>query len=166
MIAFIAANLPIILLFITGIALLVLEAFMPGFGLPGISGIVVEVITLVLTWQQHGPLATLGMLLIVLSVLAIAVSMSLRSITRGKLSQSKLINRETESNAAGYRTAEDLNVFLNREGQTTTILRPTGMAEFDGVKLNVVSDGEYLPVGTKVRIVRVEGSRILVRTVG
>lgn len=166
MIAFIAANLPIILLFIIGIALLVLEAFMPGFGLPGLSGIVVEVITLVLTWQQHGPLATLGMLLIVLSVLAIAVSMSLRSITRGKLSQSKIINRETESNAAGYRTAEDLNVFLNREGQVTTTLRPTGMAEFDGVKLNVVSDGEYLPVGTRVRIVRVEGSRILVRTVG
>ncbi len=166
MIAFIAANLPIILLFIVGIALLVLEAFMPGFGLPGISGIVVEVITLVLTWQQHGPLATLGMLLIVLSVLAIAVSMSLRSITRGKLSQSKLINRETESTAAGYRTAEDLNVFLNREGQVTTTLRPTGMAEFDGVKLNVVSDGEYLPVGTKVRLVRVEGSRILVRTAG
>ncbi len=166
MIAFIAANLPIILLFLTGIALLVLEAFMPGFGLPGISGIVVEVITLVLTWMQHGPLATLGMLLIVLSVLAIAISMSLRSITRGKLSQSKLINRETESTAAGYRTAEDLNVFLNREGQVTTTLRPTGMAEFDGVKLNVVSDGEYLPAGTRVRIVRVEGSRILVRTVG
>ena len=164
MLELLAANLPILICFIIGVGLLVLEAFMPGFGVAGLSGVVLEIITLVLTWMQHGPMATLGMLLIILSVLAIAVSISLRSVTKGKFSKSRIILREQESNQEGYRSSQDMDVFLNKEGVTTTVLRPTGMAEFDGVKLNVVSEGEFIPAGTAVRIVRVEGSRIVVHT--
>ena len=165
MLEFIAANLPILICFLIGIGLMVLEAFMPGFGLPGISGIILEVVAVVLTWMNHGPVAALGMTLIILSILAIAISMSLRSAANGKLSRSKLVLNDTESNEAGYRSTEDLDVFLGKEGVTTTVLRPTGMAEFDGVRLNVVSEGEFIQSGTQVQIVRVEGSRILVRTI-
>ena len=165
MLEFIAANLPILICFVIGIGLMVLEAFMPGFGLPGISGIILEVVAVTLTWMNHGPMAALGMTLIVLSILAIAISMSLRSAANGKLSRSKLVLNDTESNEAGYRSTEDLDVFLGKEGVTTTVLRPTGMAEFDGVRLNVVSEGEFIQSGTRVQIVRVEGSRILVRTI-
>ena len=165
MLEFIAANLPILICFVIGIGLMVLEAFMPGFGLPGISGIILEVVAVALTWMNHGPMAALGMTLIVLSILAIAISRSLRSAANGKLSRSKLVLNDTESNEAGYRSTEDLDVLLGREGVTTTVLRPTGMAEFDGVRLNVVSEGEFIQSGTRVQIVRVEGSRILVRTI-
>ena len=166
MLEFIAANLPILICFLIGIGLMVLEAFMPGFGLPGISGIILEVVAVALTWMNHGPVAALGMTLIILSILAIAISMSLRSAANGKLSRSKLVLNDTESNEAGYRSTEDLEVFLGKEGVTTTVLRLTGMAEFDGVRLNVVSEGEFIQSGTQVQIVRVEGSRILVRTIG
>lgn len=164
MLEFIAANLPILICFVFGVALLVLEAFMPGFGLPGISGIVLQVVAVALTYMSHGPVAALGMTLIILSIVAVAISVSLRSATKGKLSRSKLVLKETESNEAGYRSTEDMEIFLGREGVTTTVLRPTGMAEFDGVRLNVVSEGEFVPSGERVQIVRVEGSRILVRT--
>ena len=165
MLEWIAVNLPLLVCFLVGIGLLVLEAFMPGFGLPGISGIVMEIVAIALTWVNHGPVAALGLTIIVLSLIAIAISMSLRSATKGRLSRSKIILKERESNEAGYRSAEDMQVFLGKEGETTTVCRPTGMAEFDGVKLNVVSEGEFLPVGTRVRIVQVEGSRIVVRVI-
>lgn len=165
MLEWIAVNLPLLVCFLVGIGLLVLEAFMPGFGLPGISGIVMEIVAIALTWVNHGPVAALGLTIIVLSLIAIAISMSLRSATKGRLSRSKIILKERESNEAGYRSAEDMQVFLGKEGETTTVCRPTGMAEFDGVKLNVVSDGEFLPAGTRVRIVQVEGSRIVVRVI-
>ena len=165
MLPWIAENLPILLCGLIGVGLMVAEVFMPGFGLPGIAGIVLQLIAVGLTWVNHGPLATLGMLLVVLSVDAIAISLAMRSATRGKLSKSKMILRETESSDAGYRSNEDLEVFLGKEGVTTTVLRPTGMAEFDGVRLNVVSEGEFVQTGVRVRIVDVEGSRILVRTV-
>ena len=165
MLEWIAVNLPLLVCFLVGIGLLVLEAFMPGFGLPGISGIVMEIVAIALTWVNHGPVAALGLTIIVLSLIAIAISMSLRSATKGRLSRSKIILKERESNEAGYRSAEDMQVFLGKEGETTTVCRPTGMAEFDGVKLNVVSDGEFLPAGTRVRIVQVEGSRIVFRVI-
>ena len=163
---FIAENLPILICGLIGTGLLVVETFIPGFGLPGISGIVLQVIAVTLTWMNRGPMAALGMTLIVLSVDAIAVSLALRSATKGKLSKSKIILHDTESNEAGYRSNEDMEVFLGKEGVTTTVLRPTGMAEFDGVRLNVVSEGEFVQMGVKVRIVSVEGSKVLVRTVG
>lgn len=165
MLDLIAANLPIILCFVFGIGLLILEAFMPGFGAAGVTGIILEVITLVMTWFEHGPLATLAMLLIVLLVLAIAISTSLRSIASGRLSKSALVHSETESNESGYRSLDDLAIFLDHEGVTTSVLRPTGIGDFDGVRLNISSEGEFIPVGTKVRIIKVEGAKILVRTV-
>lgn len=165
MLEFIAANLPILVCFVVGLGLIVLEAFMPGFGLPGIAGVILHVVAVVFTWINHGPVAALGMTIILLSIIAIAISVSLRSAANGKLSKSKIVLSETESNEAGYRSSEDMQVFLGKEGVATTVLRPTGMAEFDDVKLNVVSDGEYIQPGTKVQIARVEGSRILVRAI-
>ena len=162
---FCAENLPIIVCFLAGIGFLILEAFMPGFGAPGITGVILEVITLVMTWFEHGPVATLAMLLIVLLVLAIAISTSLRSITRGRLSKSSLVHSETESNEDGYRSIEDLAVFMDKEGTATTVLRPAGIADFEGVRLNVSSEGDYIPAGTTVRIIKVEGAKILVRAV-
>lgn len=166
MLEFIAANLPILVCLIVGLALLVLEAFMPGFGLPGIAGIILHVIAVVLTWFNHGPVAALCMTVVLLSVIAIAISISLHSAAKGRLSKSRIVLNETESSEAGYRASEDMQVFLGKEGTATTVLRPTGMAEFDGVRLNVVSEGEFIQAGTKVQIVRVEGSRILVHTMG
>lgn len=163
MLELIAANLPIIVCFVIGIGLLILEAFMPGFGAPGITGVILEVITLVMTWFEHGPIATLAMLLIVLLVLAIAISTSLRSITSGRLSKSSLVHSETESNEEGYRSIADLAVFMDREGVASSVLRPTGIADFDGVRLNVSSEGDFIPAGTKMRIIKVEGAKILVR---
>lgn len=165
MLDFIAANLPIIICFVIGVGLLITEAFMPGFGVAGITGVILEIIALIMTWFEHGPIATLAMLLIVLLVLAIAISASLRSITSGRLSKSSLIHSATESNESGYRSVDDLTVFMDREGVATSVLRPTGIADFDGVRLNVSSEGDYIPAGTKVRIIKVEGAKILVRAI-
>ena len=105
------------------------------------------------------------MLLIVLLVLAIAISTSLRSFTSGRLSKSSLVHSATESNESGYRSVEDLTVFMDREGVASSVLRPTGIADFDGVRLNVSSEGDYIPAGTRVRIIKVEGAKILVRAI-
>ena len=64
MLELIAANLPILICFLLGIGCLIAEAFLPGFGVTGITGVVLEVITLVMTWFEHGPVATLIVLLI------------------------------------------------------------------------------------------------------
>lgn len=160
---FILANLPIFLCFLLGMGLLIVEVFMPGFGLPGISGIILEVVTIVLTYLWHGGLAALGATLIILAVVAIVVSLALRSVNKGRLSKSPIILNDAEHASEGYTATRDMEVFLGREGVTTTVLRPAGMAEFDGVKLNVVADGEYIPNDVRVTVDHVEGARVVVK---
>lgn len=163
MLAFIAGNLPIILCFLIGIGLLIVEVFMPGFGIAGISGIALEIISIVLTYYRHGGLVALGMTIVCLAVLGITISVAMRSASKGRLSKSSLILTESETVERGYTATKDMEIFLGKEGVTTTVLRPTGMAEFAGVKLNVTADGEYIPKDTKVKVVLVEGSRVVVR---
>lgn len=165
MLDFIVTNLPIVICFLLGIGLLVAEVFMPGFGLPGISGIILEIACIVQTYLKHGGLAALGVTILTLAVIGITISLSLRSATKGRLSKSAIILNDTESSAQGYTATRDMEVFLGKEGVTTTVLRPAGLAEFDGVKLNVVADGEYIPKDTPVRIDHVEGARVVVRKI-
>lgn len=158
-------NLPILICFLLGMVFLIIEVFMPGFGLPGISGIIFEIACIVLTYLWHGGLAALGMTLIILAIVAIVTSLALRSVNKGKLSKSDIILNETESPEDGYVASKDMEVFLGKEGVTLTVLRPVGMAEFEGVKLNVVADGEYIAKDENVKVERVEGARVVVRKV-
>ena len=159
---FLATNLPIILLFLFGMGLLIVEAFMPGFGLPGITGSIMEIAVIVLTYIHHGGVAALGVTVCILAIMGIAVSLALRSASKGRLSRSGMVlNDEEDANALDV--SEDLKVFVGKEGVTTTVLRPIGMAEFDGMRLNVESEGEFIPAATPVTVHRVEGRNVIVR---
>jgi membrane-bound serine protease (ClpP class) len=54
--------------------------------------------------------------------------------------------------------------WLGAQGVTLTPLRPAGTGLFRGDRLDIMSEGEYVPAATSVTIVRVEGNRIVVRT--
>ncbi|MFR5795923.1 MAG: NfeD family protein [Christensenellales bacterium] len=58
---------------------------------------------------------------------------------------------------------QDMQVFVGHEGKTLSVLRPSGIGDFDGVRLNVVTEGEFIENGTPIRIVRVEGGKIVVK---
>lgn len=158
---FIALNLPLILCLAVGVALLVLEVFVPGFGLPGISGLILISIGVFMTWYHYGVVAGLAVTLIALAVAGISISVSIKSASTGKLSKSALVLNdviEPEENA-------EMNALLGKEGEALTVLNPSGTAEFDGVRLSVVSEGSYLEKGARVKVMLVEGNRIVVREI-
>ena len=45
-----------------------------------------------------------------------------------------------------------------------TVLRPSGTADFDGEKLDVVSECEYLEKGTSIKVIKIDGRKVLVRS--
>ena len=163
--ALVASHIPALVMLIVGYALLVVEMYVPGFGLPGISGIILEGAAIVLTYLWHGGLAALGVTVLILAIVAVAISLALRSANRGRLSKSNIILKEEETAENGYTatSAADMQVFVGRQGVTTTPLRPTGLAEFDGVRLNVASQGDFIPKDTPVIVDHVEGASVVVR---
>jgi membrane-bound serine protease (ClpP class) len=52
--------------------------------------------------------------------------------------------------------------YLGLEGEATTDLRPSGKGVFGGKLLDVISEGEFIPRGALLRVIRHEGSRIVV----
>lgn len=65
--------------------------------------------------------------------------------------------------AAGYVAGGDFTAVLGRTGTTVSPLRPSGVVEVDGQRLTVVTEGAFLAPGTPIEIIRVQGSRIVVR---
>ena len=152
------ANLPILMCLALGAALMIVEVFLPGFGLPGVSGIVLIGAGTVIIWLKAGALTALATLLVVIAVLAVLISYMMRRATEGG-AHARIFLREKEE----LRSGEDMQVLLGKQGRTTSVLRPAGIGDFDGVRLNVVTEGNFIERDKPIEIVNVDGARIVVR---
>jgi membrane-bound ClpP family serine protease len=168
-----------ILLFILGIALLGIEIFLlPGFGVTGISGVALIVVSLVLVLLEQMPstsqewaqlaaaLTTVGIGLVAGMGLAVAVARYLPSIP---YASRLVLEPPEESDQAGDSglTQEGLqaSALLGKIGVAITTLRPAGKAQFDEEFLDVVAEGDYVNPGARVQIIEIEGNRIVVKEV-
>lgn len=158
MMAMLIANLPILLCLLLGAALMIVEVFLPGFGLPGISGIVLLGAGVVMLWLEAGALIALATLLVVIAALAVLISYVMRRATQG-CAHAKIFLHEKEE----LRGSEDMQVLLGKQGRTKSVLRPAGIGDFDGVRLNVVTEGSFIERDRPIEIVNVDGARIVVR---
>ncbi len=158
--AMIISYLPSIVMLIAGFVLVVVEMYIPGFGAPGIIGLLLLVGGIIVA--KPTPLQALVMVLVIVALLCIALSICIHSASKGRLANSKLVLHDVSTQAQTTET-NDLQYFVGHTGVTKTILRPAGIAEFDGVKLNVVSEGDFIPAGKTIEVERVEGNRIVVK---
>lgn len=150
--------LPAIILLVLGFALVLPEMYLPGFGAPGILGCILLIAGVIAA--RPTPLQALIMAVVIIILLCIALSIFIHSASKGRLSNSRLVLKEV---ATRPENENELRYFIGKTGTTTTPLRPAGIAEFDGVKLNVVSEGEFVEAQRPVTVERVEGNRIVVR---
>lgn len=167
-----------VLLFLLGIVLLGLEIFViPGFGVIGISGIGLILFGLALAtvermpqttgeWTQlAGSLVKFGLSLSGAVVLAFAVGRYLPHIPVAN----RLLLPPPEDDAAedplrAQQAAESL-ALLGAIGTAATMLRPAGMAQFGDKFVDVVTDGAFVPAGARVRVIEIEGYRVVVKEV-
>ena len=161
MLAALSANLLIGLCLLLGAGLMILEIFLPGFGLPGISGLVLLAAGVVLTAVQHGLLMAVVILLVVIALLALVISWVMRSAAKGECRSEIFLNEKDD-----LHSRQDMQVLVGRKGRTTSVLRPAGIGDFDGVRLNVVTEGGFIERNMPIEIVSVDGARIVVRQIG
>ncbi len=143
-----------------GLAFVVFEMFAPGFGAPGTVGLILLIFGVVRTAQNIVQVLILAG--IILFILAIALIVVVRSASRGRLAKTLVLSNSFKKEY-GYSGTEDLKDFLGKSGTASTVLRPAGTADFEGIKLDVVTESEFLPQGTKITVIKVEGRRVVVR---
>lgn len=144
---------------VLGYVLLVVEFCIPGFGVPGVLGVVLAILGIIT--MQPTPMQALIVVVVYVALLGVALAVCLRSAARGRISKSRLVLSDVATHADTPET-NDLNYFIGKTGTAHTPLRPVGIAEFDGVRLNVVSDSDFIDRGAAVQVKCVEGKRIVV----
>lgn len=163
-----------IVLFGIGVLLLLAEIFvLPGFGVAGVSGLVLITGSLLAALVGNvglrfppfealtGAIGTMAVTFVLLFVLIFSLA---RYLPRsGRFNQ--LVLGTELAGVQGYTSADEVPALVGKVGTTLTPLRPAGAADIEGARVDVVTAGEYVAVGTAVQVVRVRGSRVEVRPV-
>ncbi|ADU52257.1 protein of unknown function DUF107 [Thermaerobacter marianensis DSM 12885] len=157
------AGWEVLLLFLVGALLIAVELVMPGFGIFGITGLLAmgAAVVLVTGDVTRGLQALLSGLVVTALVLAVLGRVAGR---RGLWRKLALPTRLSE--AEGFRSTAEDPALVGQRGRALTPLRPAGAAAVGGRRVDVVTEGEYLPAGTAIEIIRVEGRRVVVRAAG
>lgn len=169
-----------ILIFLAGLVLLMLEFFVvPGFGVTGISGIVLILVSLILTlvynvgfkfkfnpeFDASAYVSKMTILVLVSSLAGFFIALWL-----GK----KLILAETRFGSLALRTkmesdqgftSQDMRneQYVGKEGTAQTILRPSGKVNIDGEILDATVEHGFVEAGEKVKVTRFENAQLFVR---
>lgn len=152
----------IITLFVLGVILLFLEIFVPG-GILGTAGVILLAtgIFMVADSTAQGIAYVSSMLL----VLGILIALSFRfPQTKRFWKRLSLTTQQTKS--GGYvAPSQGLESFLGCEGIALSQLRPAGTADFNGNRLDVVTEGGFISKEARIKVIDVEGTRVIVREI-
>ncbi len=169
------AGMEDLLLFIAGIALILVEIFLiPGFGFAGLFGIALVLVSLIGAMTRIVPLpgaawpAWSNFQIPVFNTALALVGAGAGALLLGRfLPRSRLFGKLTlataNSAAVGYTASPDSSALVGQAGTALTPLHPAGAARFGDQHLDVVTSGEFIDAGSPVTIAEAHGNRIVVR---
>lgn len=147
----------VVTLFVLGIVLLILEIFVPG-GILGLFGIIAVITVIMLTVDS------LAQRVFFISLLLLTLAGISFYLTPFIWERFALKTRQAPKD--GYLAPkQSYEVFLNKQGIALCQLRPAGTAEFCGERLDVVTEGAFVTSGSRIKVIAVEGTRIIVRQI-
>ena len=148
----------IIVLLVLGAILMLLETFLPGL-ITGILGFLCWVAAVILAYRDFG-LQTGNLILgVVLVGLVIGVFCWLKFFPESR-SAGRFISRSTVGELGAAKPE-----LLDHTGVAITQLRPSGTAFINGKRVDVVTEGSLIDQGASLKVVAVEGLRVVVRDV-
>ena len=151
-----------IVLLLIGIGLLIVEMITPGLGVPGIAGVVC-LIAVVILQARHSLADALITMTIIVVILLIAGIITFKSFDKGRISNTDLVLKESINENSTSVADEKTRSLIGRRGVTQSELRPVGYGDFDGKRIDIVAEGEFIPKGVTIEIVAVEDLKIKVR---
>ena len=165
-----------ILLFLVGLTLIGIELFViPDFGVIGAAGIICVILSLVLAMQRFvvpsWPWEAEALRMNLLTALAgmgtsILVLILVMWLVPGRSIFDRLTLKTEMKTELGFGTQVVGGKGIEgREGRVITGLRPAGTMQIGDERYSVVTDGEFVPPGGRARVIRVEGTRVVVEPV-
>ncbi|MHC1774453.1 MAG: nodulation protein NfeD [Lentimicrobium sp.] len=165
-----------ILLFIVGVVLVIIELFaIPGFGVAGISGIVLIVTGLTLSMIDNIGFDFTGVPLKVTVIAFFTVIIaSFASLVSSFFITQRLFGHHTmfgdlalmstqQSNEGFVSADKHYTEMMDKTGTTHSILRPAGKVEIEGEVFDAVAESGYIEKGETIKVVNYENAQLIVR---
>lgn len=167
-----------LLLFLMGLVLIGMEIFvLPGFGACGIFGILcmlagLGLVTLEKIPETGSEWGNLGRkvshyLFAMMGAFALAFAIA-KFLPRMPYANRMILKSPSDRHETAGDSlpgAGEAAELLGAIGTTNTALRPAGVVKFGDKFVDVVSDGDFIPAGTRVQVIQVEATRIVVKEV-
>lgn len=143
-----------IVLFVVGLVFIALEMFVPG-GIVGTIGFISCVAAIYFAFRVDVWAGAGGIVIVVL----LTPTMIYFGLKRASLKTT------LDKGNGAVSPPSELALLLGKKGVARSALRPAGMATIDGERVNVVTRGDLISQGTPVRVIEVEGTRVVVKAV-
>lgn len=156
------AGMEAITLLIVGIILIIIEFFVVS-GFLGILGGVAIIVSLLLAGYDITQMAISISIACIVAILFAIILFKWVGTNRGILK--KIILRDRTTTELGYISTDNQIELVGQIGIAATDLRPAGIVDLEDDRIDVVSEGGYIDKGKKVKIIEVEGMRIVVKEI-
>ncbi len=166
-----------ILIFVAGVILVIVELFViPGFGVIGISGIVLIILGLSLSLVGSLPSSdpidlpsadTYGKALFTV-VISIIISLAASIYLASKMFETKMFGKfvlsTTQDSSEGYvSSGTSYSSLIGRKGKANTFLRPSGKVEIDSDIYDATADIGFIEKGEDIEVIRYESAQLYVK---
>ena len=148
-----------LVLFILGVSLIVAEFFLPG-AVCGIIGVILLVVSAGFGIGAY-PEYTLFIIIGELAGAFGAIVLGLYLLSNTNLGRGLFLNKTLSAENA-FGDNPSAKIPLGANGVALTALRPSGTIDVEGVRIDAVSDGDFLAEGSLVRVIEVNGNRVVV----
>lgn len=150
-----------ILLFLAGIILLLVEITIPGFGVFGIAGIISLAAGIIIT----APSMIVGLQSLVIAIVGtwVLLALALKYLTKRQFWSRLVLSTQFNKEKGYISQSKNYQEYLGQKARTITDLRPAGIVSLeDGTRLDVVSEGGFVEKDQSVKIIKIDGPRIVV----
>ena len=157
-----------VILILAGLAAILVEIFvLPGFGVAGVAGILSVGSGFALTMIGPYPTgADIWQVLLGAGIGVVVFVLVLVGFLRHLPSSKRfagILHDDAQRADAGYVSAPARQDLVGRKGVALSELRPVGIADVDGERVDVTTEGDWLPAGTPVAVVKAEAMRLVVK---
>jgi membrane-bound ClpP family serine protease len=152
-----------IAIFLAGILCIIIETLTPTVGL--LAGVGVAAMFYSVILALGGNINAVYAMLASVVVAGVIFAVIVKKLPSSRLWK-KVVLSDSSTTQRGYVSAAvDRTPLIGREGEVITELRPSGTALLEDAPVDVVSEGAYIRKGERVRVIGVNGSRVLVRKI-
>ena len=142
--------------------LLFLEiAIIPGFGIAGVSGTILLVVSLGLAFWKLTKAWAIGVTVFAVIGVGLLIYFMVEILPRTKLGK-KFILSETAPAPEDISAVDNTSRFLGAEGVAVSNLRPSGIAKIADERVDVITDGDFIEKGTKIKVIKTTAGRVIV----